>query len=481
MQRFVNEWKWRFGLTGLLTWIYLLWLFTISFSHVPRGYWICAAFPVCFALCFALFLWRPFFENKTPFLVTVCVMQFMRFVILSMATLWAFDRHPDDGSLFGPNWYSNDLLTTAGWLMLAELFVTSIVIAIFARRNRMQTKTKTKTLTLTYRSSVYVGMVLLSILLVWAVPSIRSGISFLFSFHPSENEETLSTVQLLLREFLVTSKYFLLFAAVRFYVSSLDERGIGRRPSKTALFVLLLVSLVVIGLRIGINRKRIIADAVACVLLIGQLFPHYRKRLLLFFGAAGLGLVVSTSVFRGATSSFETFFGDLFAPVSLQSYLCGQYNVASALMTKEQFGEEIDLTTFLYTSARSSFGLGTFVKQFQLPTLSYYYNQIVSLGYDYLSESQIIPLVGEGAIYFPLFIAPFFSACFVWMGVWVDRMVLRAKRLEYRFLAMILAVYFGQALCLASNIIINNVTFKLAVFVPVVTLANAFTRRRSNP
>ena len=440
MQRFVNEWKWRFGLTGLLTWIYLLWLFTISFSHVPRGYWICAAFPVCFALCFALFLWRPFFENKTPFLVTVCVMQFMRFVILSMATLWAFDRHPDDGSLFGPNWYSNDLLTTAGWLMLAELFVTSIVIAIFARRNRMQTKTKTKTLTLTYRSSVYVGMVLLSILLVWAVPSIRSGISFCFPSIPRKTRKRSPPFSSCCGNFWSPASIFCSSPPLRFYVSSLDERGIGRRPSKTALFVLLLVSLVVIGLRIGINRKRIIADAVACVLLIGQLFPHYRKRLLLFFGAAGLGLVVSTSVFRGATSSFETFFGDLFAPVSLQSYLCGQYNVASALMTKEQFGEEIDLTTFLYTSARSSFGLGTFVKQFQLPTLSYYYNQIVSLGYDYLSESQIIPLVGEGAIYFPLFIAPFFSACFVWMGVWVDRMVLRAKRLEYRFLAMILAV-----------------------------------------
>ena len=93
--------------------------------------------------------------------------------------------------------------------------------------------------------------------------------------------------------------------------------------------------------------------------------------------------------------------------------------------------------------------MGTFVKQFQLPTLSYYYNQIVSLGYDYLSESQIIPLVGEGAIYFPLFIAPFFSACFVWMGVWVDRMVLRAKRLEYRFLAMILAL----ALCCSFGLL----------------------------
>ena len=107
-----------------------------------------------------------------------------------------------------------------------------------------------------------------------------------------------------------------------------------------------------------------------------------------------------------------------------------------------------------------------------IPTLSDFFNQVASANYTYLRASQIIPTVGEGAIYFGLFLAPLISLVVVCVGVQIDKWYQRTTKVEVLFILLVLAVYLGQGLVLTSNIIVNNVTFKLALFVPAVLLAN---------
>ena len=212
------------------------------------------------------------------------------------------------------------------------------------------------------------------------------------------------------------------------------------------------------------------------MVIILVLFPRYKKVIVASFGIVGLCFVVVTSIFRGATDSLGSFFDSFFDAQFLQAYLCGQYNISCALLTGIIFGEEINLVTFVFTELRSFFGIGTMLSGLGINSLNFYFNQVSSIGYDYLRESQIIPMIGEGAIYFSPVLAPLLSVLFVYVGVLFDRLYLKSKHLEMKFISIVLAVYLGQALSLASNILVNNITFKLAIFLPVVILANKISR-----
>lgn len=453
--------------------LYSIWIVRSNFSEVPKGYTITIAFPIIFAIVFFLLLWKPFTQNKTAFITVYCVMQFLRFVVLTIATLPVVQVSMN---VFGRGSYSEWQYTLAGILMIYELFVTSIIINVSSAKNRRYEKRRIASLS--YNELTYLLVFVVATSLVILYPSARRDLTFLVGFDTEQNAESMSVVLLLIRELFVNAKYFLLFAVIKLFVKREvpEESSELRRKSLVSFIIVLLACLVVVGLRVGTNRKRIIADAVACIVIVVSIFPKYKKLTASFFTVVGLFLVVATSVFRGATDSFSTFGGDLFSAASLQSYLCGQYNICCALETANVFGNQIGLGTLLYSAARSCFGIGTLISGMNVNTLSYYFNQIASIGYSYLRSSQIIPLVGEGAIYFTPLFAPLLSAMFVYLGVLVDRINVKSERLEIQFLTVVIGVYLGQSLSLTSNIMINNLTFKIAIFLPIVLMANKLKR-----
>lgn len=476
MKTTINVEKTQIIISLIGVFVYIIWLFGLNESKIPKGYEITSFLPIVYIIVFIFVLLKPFNENRTPFIVVYCIMQFMRFVVLSVVTLNTYST--GETNIFGRGDYSDNYLTISGILMIYELIVTSIVINLSSRKNRRLKNSDS--MYLTYNSGIYFLCFIGSLILLAVFPVARSGLTFLLTYDTEGNIDTLSTSMLLIREFFVTSKYFLLFAAIKFFNDKIekDQTNASVRQRIFPLIVILAVCLVVVGLRIGTNRKRIIADAIACILIINTIFPKYKKQIIGFFGVLCVGLVISTSIFRGATESFSTFSGDLFTPASLQSYLCGQYNISCALKTADIYGNEIGIGTFVLTILRSCFGIGTLISGIDFNTLSYYYNQVSSIGYSYLRESQIIPMVGEGAIYFTVLFAPLISIFIVYLGIFIDRIYVKTSRLEYRFICAVLGVYVGQALSLSSNIVANNITFKLAIFVPIVFLANHVVIKR---
>lgn len=481
MRQNFNIQKIRVALALTSITIYSLWLLSIELINLPRGYWVTVAFPFAyFAVLFTL-LWKPLTDNRSPFIITYCGMQFIRFVVLSIITINA-EKGGSAGPVFGKNTYSDSLLNSAGLLMLFELVATAVVINIASRKNRALKEKKE--ISIDFNSGVYIFCVLASLLMLILVPSIRNGLTIIADFGTEEYGENMTTLTLLAREFFVASKYFLLFVVIKLFFKHISLDPISEKKNKSRflpLLIILLVCLLVMGLRIGTNRKRIVADAAACILLVFTLFPKNKRFITLFFVVISFGLIVSTTMFRGATESAQTFMSDLFEPASLQSYVCGQYNVACALLTAKNFGSQVTMGTFLYTSARSCFGIGTLVSGMNIPTLSTYYNQVASMGYTYLKESQIVPMVGEGAIYFNNYLAPIFSMISVYFGVLVDRIYHRTSKIEHRFMSIVVAVYLGQAMSLSTNIIINNVSFKLALFLPIVIVANLIKTGKKAP
>ena len=447
---------------------YLSWVLTLDFANIPNGYLITVFLPVVYVVVFSILLWNPLITKPSPFVFTYCVVQAMRFIVLSISTLDSLSKG-GNRYLFGYNSYSNQLLTLSAVLMVYELIATALVINITSRKKRIYNSTE---IILSYNSMVYWFCIFASVGLFFFIPASRSDITFLFDFNRSQTGD-LPVYVLLAREFIVTSKYFLFFIFIKFFFQRI---GSEEKKNDFAFIVLLFVCVIVIGTRIGTNRKRIIADAVACMVIILVLFPRYKKVIVASFGIVGLCFVVVTSIFRGATDSLGSFFDSFFDAQFLQAYLCGQYNISCALLTGIIFGEEINLVTFVFTELRSFFGIGTMLSGLGINSLNFYFNQVSSIGYDYLRESQIIPMIGEGAIYFSPVLAPLLSVLFVYVGVLFDRLYLKSKHLEMKFISIVLAVYLGQALSLASNILVNNITFKLAIFLPVVILANKISR-----
>ena len=450
------------GVLSLL--LYVTWIMISLQGNFVEGFESTYLLPLAFILVFFTLLWRPLFGGRGPFVITYTVVELFRFVVLSVVTVAAV---ADQGiGVFGRNVYSSDQLNTASFLMMYELLITSAAIYFLSnKKNRLSERT----ITCGFYTPFYIAVVIIALAAVAAVPSARSGLTLLLSFDEGDVSR-LPTSILLVRELFVTAKYFLFFIAIKWVCKKHSDGKVVQNP--TSVITLCLVSLLVIGIRIGTNRKRIIADAIACAVIIFLEFPKYRKQLAMFFVSAAFVLVASTSVFRGATESFGSLMGDLFEAGSLQSYLCGQYNIAAALETRETFASSIGLDTLLYSTFRSFFGIGTLISGMGIPTLSDFFNQVASANYTYLRASQIIPTVGEGAIYFGLFLAPLISLVVVCVGVQIDKWYQRTTKVEVLFILLVLAVYLGQGLVLTSNIIVNNVTFKLALFVPAVLLAN---------
>lgn len=446
--------------------LYVIWIMFSLQRGIVEGFESTYLLPLAFITVFFTLLWKPLFGGRGPFVVTYTVVELFRFVVLSVVTV---DAVSNQGiGVFGRNVYSPDQLTTAALLMMYELLITSAAIYFLSDKNNMPTG---RTITCDFYTPVYVAVVVIALAAIAAVPSARSGLTLLLSFDEGDAQK-LPTIILLVRELFVTAKYFLFFIAIKWVCKRDSDGKVTQSPA--SVITLCLVSMLVIGIRIGTNRKRIIADAIACAVIIFLEFPKYRKQLAVFFLSAAFILVASTSVFRGATESFGSLMGDLFEAGSLQSYLCGQYNIAAALETRETFAHSIGLETLLYSTFRSFFGIGTIISGMGISTLSDFFNQVASANYSYLRSSQIIPTVGEGAIYFGLFLAPLISLLVVCIGVQIDKWYQKTTKVEVMFILLVLAVYLGQGLILTSNIIVNNVTFKLALFVPAVLLANYF-------
>jgi hypothetical protein len=71
-----------------------------------------------------------------------------------------------------------------------------------------------------------------------------------------------------------------------------------------------------------------------------------------------------------------------------------------------------------------------------------------------------------------------FTVIPVYAGWYCDRLYRSSASLELSFLGAYLAFYFAQAMILNMTILINNVTFMLAIFLPVVGLGRLCARLR---
>jgi len=438
---------------------YLLFVMSVNFSEINDGYKITAFLPIMFFLCFILFLYRPLIEKKSPFITLFVGVAFVRYVILSIVTL----INKDYVGISGIN-PSSDSLNLAAFLMMWELLVLSIAINYWSMKY-IPSSTKSKELRSDANIAIYIVFILISIFLILIVPSAREGLSFFGSINGSMREDIGSVLILGIREMFINAKYFLLFIMIIILSKNTN------RPRFMSYLVLITVSIIVMSLRIGSNRKKMLADSLPIILILWKKFPSYKKITTLLITSVGAILVALTTVYREMTESTTSFFNEYFGIEFLQPYFLGQYNVALAIEAKKQFSENLDVNSYIINFFRPIFGIGSFVKNIDYVSAANIFDSRVSLGLRGFRGDQILPSIGEGYILFGFLLAPLIGLCVVGLGIYVDRVYIKGVKLETNFLASLIAFYLAQIMILNSTIILNVLSFRLAIFYTIVYLA----------
>jgi hypothetical protein len=441
--------------------LYLIFVFLNDFNSLEEGYKITILLPLVFLFCFYGFLWEPVIQKKTPYLVLFPCVAFVRYVVLSIATVW-------NGTYIGISRVSPsvDNLTLAGILMSWELIVTSILICYWSKRKIKRAPNEIKILTSNANPIIYIFFIITVISLMLIVPQAQQGLSFFGNINRSINDDVGSLIVLGIRECFINAKYFLLF-----FVIILLSRKDNANFSKNKLFsyfCILAVCILIIGFRIGTNRKKLLADSLAAMLLLWNLFPKYKKTTATLIIAVGIMLVAVTTVFRGMTDSIGMFFYDYFNLDFLQPYFLGQYNVAIAIEAKFFYGEMIDIKTYLLSFLRSVFGIGAIVKNYDFTTISDLFNNRVSWGINGFRTDQIPPMIGQGYMLFGIIFSPLLSAITARMGILFDSLYVKEDKIEIVFVSSAISFYLAQGMILNANIILNALSFRLAIFIPIV-------------
>ncbi len=204
------------------------------------------------------------------------------------------------------------------------------------------------------------------------------------------------------------------------------------------------------------SRNSILFPAAAMILLMSQLYPRHRKRLVLagfVCVAAVIALVTLAKNFgigvdegRAPTTASERI------PSFLQAYGCTVRDVAlsAEIAPMIRAGERLPL---IISDIFASVPLLDRMTD-QSNTSTALYNQRI-YGW-FLARDQIVPLVSQGYLHFSLFGAPTYTVVFLVIAMALDRRARRARHAEFYY------IYTLAALRLATSSALANATIVVA-------------------
>lgn len=451
--------------------VYIFYISKINFYNLNQGYYVTLFLPITYIFCSYFFLWDPVISIRTPFLVLFNGVSFVRYVLLSISTL----NNNGYAGLSGVP-VSNESLNIAGHLMLWELIVISFFIKFWYKKKFSYAFQKEKQLESDANIYVYLLSFVIASILILIIPQAQQGLSFFGSINSSMRDEIGSLFLLGIRELFINSKYFFLFFVI---IALQRKNGLNLyKNQKISYLIIFIVIVLVIGLRIGSNRKKLLADSISALLLLWNLFPKFKKRSSILILSIALMLVAVTTVYRGMTSSPETFFNQYFDVDTLQTYFLGQYNVGIAIEAKDLFSNQITMRNFMLSLLRPIFGIGSLIKNIEFSRLDSLFDMRMSMGINGFRGDQILPIIGEGYMLFGFLFSPILLICISRLGLFFDELYANSKKIEIVFLASVVSFYLAQGMILNTTIILNMLSFRLAIYLPIAFLGRIFSRQK---
>lgn len=425
----------------------------IFFYASHEGYELLFLQPLVYMIAYSLVLRKTLNHNRIRiFFVVLILVSFIRYVLLPLMIV--LSDHYGGRSFIEPN---EESFLMAILLMNYELIVCSLFIAYKESKLKIRTVQNTPFIRLKGSDIGYILFGMFTIVGVVLYPLSLNSLNFIF---PSslEIEYENSLIENLVIYSVIISKQLLFILITRKLYSKYIKTG-------NSLYVLVnfLMGFLNIFIYFGTNRTDIIISAMVTFLVLSKLYSKSAKKYMIA-GTLIIVLIVSIVTEARQHSGFSRDANNKLVDSTdtFQIYTGGVYNVAIAIETSEDIPEEAYTGMLFFDIFRPMIGVNIFIKDLPFQYSNIYFNKRMWIGSD--RRSQILPMIGQGNIYFGFFFAPIFALLFINLFYFLERKANNSNNLEiYYFLNLVMArlgFFMGQN----TMNLINDLSMNLVLF-----------------
>lgn len=450
------------SLIVIISFVITINLFLIQ-NSLPSGYRFLYLLPLSYGLLYVVFLHRVTVKyGFSLFLAVYIVVSFVRYVILSYLVVnsgWYYGR-----SNFSP---IDTKFRKAIYLMVYELFAYNLAIFIFHKILFKDSVSNTKInstledIKFNKNNFVYISFVLFTLLLVALKPSSLQFFSFIsINSNYTTVEESDALVSIIII-FINVSRYIVYFMLVKFFM----ERFYIKHPifAFTSVVIITLINAMIL---FGTNRSDFIFGFIINLLILVYLFRRYGVALGAFLITLVPVVVGNMTKYRETTTITNGSNKLIDITDNLQVYLAGVYNVAISL---DMSFIQRSPAMLLVDVFRSAIGPNVILKQFNFISSSKLFN-VRLFSSDHVS--QIVPMIGQSNLYLGFIFSPLLGIAFIFIALYLLKQIIKVKRFELIYILSLSSGRMGFVMAQNGNILINDLTFFLPLFLLVYYLNN---------
>lgn len=426
-------------------------------DSVQFGYENIFILPLVYVFTYIFFI-RPVLNKYglSIFMSVFIVVSFFRYIALSILVVES-------------NWYYGRSLTNplpenfeqAIYLMSYEILVYGIFIKFFHNR-LIKEDSVGKDIALPNRTFIYV-VFLFSVICLMAIRP--SSLNFFSAFTINDSLIHLadaSTFTSLIAVLVSVAKYIAMFLIITYSI-----KLFGRNSLITIVIVVITIALNIF-IYFGTNRSDFIFNAIGSMILLVYL---YRKTgIIISLVATALSPIIISSISRYRQTVTITGGENILIDWTdnLQVYLAGIYNVAMGLEIN-YLSQNISSLNAFFDILRSAIGPNIILQNFDIVSTAILFNERI---YNSSHVAQIIPMISQSNFYFGFIMSPILGLIFIYIAVYFTKMIIKSKRIELIFFFSLFSGRLGFVMAQNGNILINDLTFFLPIFLIVYYLNN---------
>jgi uncharacterized membrane protein (DUF485 family) len=408
--------------------------------------------PIFYLLTVALLLGVTWSTGPSLFLSVCLPIVFFRYV--AFPVLIAFNGGYEGRSSSPP---SEESYSFAIILMVYELMLVTLLVAFLERRyhrNKREHEFKAHSLPMWY----VIVVVIFCVTLAFVFPESFLLINMLKPTIVADDVDISSTATFAAMS-VVIAKVFLFLSLLR----KLAQSSRWRIFAPWGAVFLCLLNVVIY---FGTNRMAMVLTAIASILMLHKLFGTRSN--------IPIAIIVVSAVFMFVLVTkqreYVSYSNSRLASVAdtIQVYTGGIYNVAIGVEVKSRYPEATKLSVLAYDFLRPTIGINLLVRDWNIFYSNIYFNYRMWIHLD--RRSQIMPMIAQGYLFFPLLLAPLLSLFFVCLAYVLLHFINRVRYMEFQFalalVVMRLGLFWGQNTMNMMNYISINLIlpFLLIIF-----------------
>ena len=395
--------------TAGLTFFLLLLIVIVAFVSHPSTLMPLLLVPLVYAI-FIVFFAGIFYYIDSPGMIILNALYFVRYFPYPLLMLFYNHYYIED--------YSKGI-----WLLLYEETICAVVLYFLIRRRQKEFINSVEINDcFSSASNLYAATLIFSVLSVGIIainPSILLNYNIIFGL----TSEKLKHIELVQSSLSVSSFDIIVLDITRLLIPASIGVSFAEMYNKTqkniayilSLFFAVSLSMVIMS---GVDRGTVVLNGIAIGFIIYKIFPQKRKatNVIVVVSAAiiVLNLVVVRLIVSESSTGLTRYGGIERILEYIQAYVAGIKNMDITIRMKQEYGQYVTFTTpFNDLFANVPF-LSRIVDVGNLS--SKYFNN----SYGRIGTDQIMPLIGNGLMYFGYVFSPIFSIIMLRVVFWCD-------------------------------------------------------------